>query len=187
MAAFWRAGSGCVAAVAFATPGNVAEALAHLIAQPPRDPRFSTQWDAGPTLRLMVDAVDKDQFLNELHLTVQITGDSGMQSHEVAQTAPGRYEMSMPAPRQPVILTVRDQQRVIDRIAVAGRYAPEFDALGNDHDAMRRLANRAGGAVVWPGDHHPIDFHWPRRQTSLTSWLCAAGAACIAAALLRAR
>jgi len=187
MAAFWRVGSGCVAAIAFTPTDDVAEALARRIAQPPRDPRFSTQWDQGPTLRVTVDALDKDQYLNDLRLAVEIADDSGMQSHEVAQTAPGRYELSLPAPRQPAIVTLRDERRVIDRIAVAGRYAQEFDALGNDHDAMRLLADRTGGTVIWPGDHRPIDFHWPRRQASLTSWLSAAGAACIAAALLRAR
>jgi hypothetical protein len=187
MAAFWRVGSGSVAALAFAPQADVAQALARKIAQPPRDPRFSTQWDAGPTLRVTVDAAGTDRFLNDLRLGVEIAADSGIQSFEVPQTAPGRYELSLPAPRQPAIATLRDERHVIDRIALAGRYAPEFDALGNDHDAMRRLADRTGGAVIWPAEHRLIDFRWPRRQASLTPWLSAVGAVCLAMALLRTR
>jgi hypothetical protein len=187
MAAFWHVGSGSVAAVAFAPPGEVGAALARIIAQPPRDPRFSTHWDAGATLRLTVDAADKDGFLNDLALVVEVAQAGAVQAHEIPQIGPGAYELSLPAPRQPAILTLRDRQHLIDRIAVAGRYAPEFDALGNDHETMRRLAERSGGAVIWPSDHQPIDFHWPGRRVSLTSWLSGVGALCIAMALLRAR
>jgi hypothetical protein len=187
MAAFWHVGSGCVAAVAFAPPGDVGAALARIIAQPPRDPRFSTHWDLGSTLRITVDAADKDGFLNDLALAVDVAQAGAVQTHEIPQIAPGAYELSLPASRQPAILTLRDHQHIIDRIAVAGRYAPEFDTLGNDHEAMRRVADRSGGAVIWPSDHRPIDFHWPGRQVSLASWLSGAGALCIAMALLRAR
>ena len=37
------------------------------------------------------------------------------------------------------------ERRVLDRFAVAGRYAPEFDAVGNDHERMRELAARSTG------------------------------------------
>lgn len=187
LAASWRVGSGTVAAVAFSPGEQIADALARLIAQPPRDPRFTTHWDTGPQLRVTVDASDSQGFLNDLHLAVQIAGAGDVQIHDVPQTAPGRYEISLPAPRQPAIVTLRNQRQLIDRIAVAGRYPPEFDALGNNHANMRRLADRTGGAVIWPDDHHPIDLRWPRREVALMSWLSAAGAVCILGALLRAR
>ena len=49
----------------------------------------------------------------------------------------------------------------MDRIAVAGRYAPEFDAIGNDRSAMNQLARRTGGAVIDPAQTSPSSFIGP--------------------------
>ena len=41
-----------------------------------------------------------------------------------------------------------------------GRYAPEFDALGNDppdHPALRELARRTGGQVIDARQTHPLE------------------------------
>ena len=77
---------------------------------------------------------------------------------------------------------------VIDRMAVADRYAPEFDAVGNDRAAMRTLAAQTGGEVIEPDRITPIDFPRVReRAIPLTAPLAVLGAALIAAALVRWR
>ena len=67
---------------------------------------------------------------------------------------------------------------------MAGRYAPEFDAVGNDFGALRELAARTGGAVVPPQQATPIDFRWPPRDEPLASVLAAAGGFLIALGLV---
>ena len=64
------------------------------------------------------------------------------------------------------------------------RYPPEFNALGNDYDAMRQLANSTGGQVVTPTDHTPINFHWPTIATPLTACLCFLATASIGTGLV---
>jgi hypothetical protein len=73
---------------------------------------------------------------------------------------------------------------VLERVAVAGRYAPEYDAIGNDRAALRALADRTGGRVIEPGMRGPIDFRWPPRDVDLTPWLAAAGALMVALGLI---
>jgi hypothetical protein len=106
---------------------------------------------------------------------------------DVPQTSPGRYDVSVSAPREPAFVTLRHEGRAIDRIAVAGRYAPEFDSLGNDHDAMRRLAELSGGAVVWPTDHAKLNLPHPDRGVELTAWVAALGAIFLAMSLITLR
>jgi hypothetical protein len=190
-AARQRVGAGQVVAVAYPANAATVEAVAASIAAPPRDPRLRVTWDAGPQLRVAVEAVGDDgAFMNGLHLTVDLQSLSpgppttAPASHAVPQTAPGRYELSLPAPREPVVATLRHDGRVVDRVAVAGRYAPEFDAVGNDRDELRRLAERTGGRVIEPGDARPIDFDWARRRTPLAAPLASAAAVCIGLGLL---
>jgi hypothetical protein len=99
------------------------------------------------------------------------------------QTGPGHYELDLPAPRTPAFAAIRVEGRLIDRIAVAGRYAPEFDAIGNDHAAMEELAHRTGGQVIAPRQTWPIDFRWPAKVMPISSILAVLGAAFIAVGL----
>jgi hypothetical protein len=192
MAANWSLGEGSVAAVAFGAPAvEELDALFRLVQRPPRDPRLSVAFDPGPRLRVAVDAVDDGNYLNGLKIWLQLA-DSAQPNVlsdrlQVPQVAPGRYELNVAAPRSPVLATVRVEGRVVARAAVAGRYAPEFEAIGNDRAAMRSLAERSGGTVVEPGAAAPLDLPRPRRELRLTSPLAAAGAACLALALLRWR
>jgi hypothetical protein len=183
MAGYWRVGSGCVAAVAYEPSGARIEAIAERIAEKPRDPRFSVQWETGQRMRLIVDAVDSGKFINGLSIQFELLDDAGAAKVQVEQTGPGRYEASFGAARNSRIATLRVGNEVIGRASLPGRYPAEFDAVGNDHAAMRELAERSGGAVIWPTDHGPIDFRWPRRETSLTSWICAAALVLIGAGL----
>ena len=193
LGARWQVGTGQAIAAAFSANDTEAIALTDLVARPPRDPRFSVSWDAGAQLRVSVDAVDPatKAYLNGLDVRLELAdaagGPSAGGSHIMTQTAPGRYEIVVPAPRASVFAAVRQQGQVMDRRAIAGRYASEFDGMGNDHGAMRELAARTDGAVIYPDESRPIDFHWPSRPLPLTSALAAAAAAFIAAGLVRWR
>jgi hypothetical protein len=189
MAARWNVGEGRVAAVAFSPGPPVVDSLAKLVERPPRDPRFKVSWETSPTLRVTVDAVDGSCYLNGERFTLELTGTAGGQPtrRDLEQLAPGRYAVEIDAPQSPAFVRVRRDNQTLETFAVAGRYAPEFDAIGNDRAALAELARRTGGAVVEPGVTRPLDIPWPRRSASLVSVLAAAGAALVAAGLVRWR
>jgi hypothetical protein len=128
-------------------------------------------------------------YMNNLAPRLEFSADATRAGDAVAmpQTAPGRYELVVPAPSSPTFCAVRLNGRVIDRFAVAGRYWPEFEHIGNDRPAMDALARATGGAVIEPSQTTPIDFRWPTRPVSLSAYLAAAGAICLVAGLLRWR
>jgi hypothetical protein len=185
--ATWNAGEGHVAATAFDAGNEQIESLAELVAQPPRDPRFAAIWQVGPVLGVSIEAIDGKKYLNNLPMTIRFLPTSGPGSiieQPVPQVEPGRYSVDVGAPRAPAIAEVAVGGNVIDRIAVAGRYAPEFDGIGNDHAAMRLLADRTGGDVISPAMARVIDFKWPRRMVPMASWFAGLGALLAAAGLI---
>ncbi len=184
MAGFWRVGSGCVAAVAFDLDASRAIPIAERIAEKPRDPRFSVRWENGRRVRVVVDAVDGGRFLNGLSMVMVISHDAEEKRVALEQTGPGRYDANIAASKDSRIATLRVGDEVIDRASLPGRYAAEFDAVGNDHAALRELAEKSGGAVIWPSDHGPIDFRWPRIEIPLTAWICGLGLVLIGAGLV---
>ena len=101
-----------------------------------------------------------------------------------AQIAPGQYEITLPAPRAPMLAVLRHDQTVLDRRSVPGRYAREFERIGNNHAAMHQLAARTAGAVLDPQRASPIDFHWPAQPMSLTPWLVTASCLLLACGLI---
>jgi hypothetical protein len=183
MAGRWHDGEGQAAATAFDPGPAQIGVLEKLIERAPHDPRFHVTFDAGQLLAVTVDAVDGNKPLNEepISLDVKDLSTAGMPSvsQAVPQTGPGLYEISVAAPRSPALATLRDRGRIIAQRAVAGRYAPEFENLGNNRDAMARLAQRSGGEVIAPDRTSPIDIRWPRPPMPLTSPLAIAGAALI--------
>jgi hypothetical protein len=197
--AAWNVGSGAVISAAFTPPSSLAEALADRVATPPRDPRFRVTYDAARELRVTVDAIDNRAprdtgargggYLNGLTPRLEISLDAARSNDAIVipQTAPGRYEIAVPAPPRPSFVAVRINGRVIDRFAVAGRYTPEFETIGNDRSAMDALASATGGGVIEPSQTTPINFGWPTRAVSLTGYLAAAGATLIGAGLVRWR
>jgi hypothetical protein len=184
LAARWQVGAGQVIAAAFPTDSREIQAIGKLVEKPPRDPRFSVSFDAGQELRVSIDAVDGGRYLNGLPLSLEV---SGTVTQAIPQTAPGRYELTMAAPRHPVFAAVRHDGRILQRIAVAGRYAPEFDAIGNNRQRMEELARRSGGHVILPNHEGAIRFNWPRNRVPLASWLSALGVLFIATGLVRWR
>jgi hypothetical protein len=187
--AAWNLGSGAVIAAAFSASPEVVEALADRVANPPRDPRFSIRVQHGSTITITLDAADERGFINNLSPRVQRNVDGQIEPHTsvMQQVAPGRYEARLPAASSPAILTLFVEGRPIDRFAVAGRYPPEFDAIGNDHAVMERLARETRGAVIGTAHTRPIDFHWPVRTIRLSVYAALAAAALVAGGLVRWR
>jgi hypothetical protein len=196
LAATWRAGEGAVVAAAFGASPDDAEPFARLVARPPRDPRLRVTWEPGEKLTVTVEAVERPaneaggEYLNGLPLALELTDLSGVRpaaprTVPVSQVAPGRYEAAVDAPREPTLATLRHAGRAVERVAVAGRYAPEFEHVGNDRLAMRALAARTGGAVVEPSQQSPLHLPAPEEGgVALSSWLAALGATLLAAALV---
>jgi hypothetical protein len=181
-AAKWSVGTGDVLALGFAPTPDEMNAIEQAIARRPRDPRFNITWHAGPTLHVRIDAIDNGTFLNDQHLSIDLNALSA--DVTIPQTAPGRYEIDLPAPRAPMTATIMSDQHVLDRLAVAGRYPREFDAVGNDMDALRALATRSGGSVIEPSRHDPLEFPDTRRVTSLAALFAILGALLIAGSLV---
>jgi len=164
LAGFWKVGTGSVLATGFGADDSSMEALVGLIAQKPRDPRFSVRWDQDSQAHVTVDAAEKGEFLNGLAMTLEISGSDGTQTRALEQTGPGRYEATIESSRETRIASVKVAGETIDRSAISGRYPPEFDALGNDHEAMRKLAEQSGGEVIWPGVRGRLIFTGRERQ-----------------------
>lgn len=185
LAAQWQQGLGRVAAVAFPPTSAEADAIARLVEQRPADPRLRVTWDPGSKLRVRIDAVDAGAYINGLKLELELA-EEGTPSRRLAilQSGPGQYELATEAPRRPAIATLWHAGQPVARTAIAGRYPPEFDAIGTDRENMNRLASLTGGRVIEPGSTPPIDFDWPRRSIPLTPWLAMAGFLLIGGGLL---
>ena len=185
LAARWQQGLGRVAAVAFAPTSAEAEAIARLVEQRPADPRLRVTWDAASMLRVTIDAMDGQTYLNGLRMELEIAEEAAAARRvAIPQVAPGRYDLTIESPRRPAVATVWHEGRAEDRTAIAGRYAPEFDAIGNDRATLARLAARTSGRIVEPGSAKPIEFNWPRQRIALMPWLSAAGFLLMGAGLL---
>jgi hypothetical protein len=187
LAAKWRFGAGQVLAAAFAAGPTQATALADLIAQPPSDPRLKVSWQTTPAINVTVDAVDGKRYLNDLDLQIEIWDQSSATRETIAQTGPGRYELSLPQSARPAVATVRQGDRILARHALAGRYTLEFAAIGEDRGALQSLANTTGGRVIPPDQDTPIDFNWPLIPHPLTPWFSGAAAILLLAGLVATR
>ncbi len=183
-----RAGDVRVAAAAFRPNEAELAAVVRLVARPPRDPRYRVTWRTGATYGVAVDATDDaGRYLNGLRLSLSQFNDMGEpRGPEVVltQTGPGRYEWSGEPPSQPLVAILKADGNEIDRAAVAGRYPPEFDAIGNDRRGMRDLAAHTGGAVVEPSHRGPLDLPRRTRDVPLASPLATTAAALLAIALI---
>ena len=129
--------------------------------------------------------ISSTEYLNNQALSLVLLEDvpnARALVHQVPQTAPGRYELSLAAPTTPTFASIHHGKQVLDRISLPGRYPAEFEAIGNDTEAMHKLAESTGGAVINPTDNRPIDFNFPRKQLSLSTWLAVAASLCIALA-----
>src|SRR6185436_10812907 len=115
----WNVGAGAVVAAAFTPSPALVDALVDRVSAPPRDPRFRVTHDAGRELRVTLDAIDnggsaankRDRYINHLAPRLELSTDATRSSDAVTipQTAPGRYEISIPAPPAATFATVRVQ------------------------------------------------------------------------------
>jgi hypothetical protein len=185
-AGVWSIGAGRVISVATSLDVADANAIAEHFAQLPTDPRIKVTWDQGTTLHVQIDGAENGSFMNNLTPALSLIDSSSgaRERHLIPQTAPGQYEIAVPAPTQPALATITVDNRTVARAAVAGHYPREFYPVGNDRRAMRELAGMSGGEVIEPSDNGPIDFHWPTRTVSLAPWLAIAGVISIAGALV---
>jgi hypothetical protein len=186
--AAWNIRSGAVLAAAFRPPTPLAQALAEIVAMPPHDPRYTVGWDTGKSLTVTLDAVDGQRFMNNLAPQLIVVSESTYFTftQSLTQTAPGRYSITLPPPRRSILATVTLDSKPIDRVAIAERYVPEFNAIGNDRANMRRLAQLSGGEVIEPTRGEPITL--PRRTKPampITSPLAISAIALIAASIAR--
>jgi hypothetical protein len=147
-------------------------------------------WETEAELRVTIDAVDKasskgSPYMNGLAPRLELSRpQESAEVLPIGQTGPGLYSLAVPAPRQSALATVRLGGQVLDRVAVAGRYAPEFDNIGNNREMMNTLARSSGGLVIEPSQTRPIDFQWPTAYAPIASELAALGAFCIAMGLV---
>ncbi|HEY8751913.1 MAG TPA: vWA domain-containing protein [Tepidisphaeraceae bacterium] len=191
MAARWNLGEGEVVATAFGPGASQVEAIANLIARKPHDPRYRVSWQSGATVHVVLDATEPGRSINEARVTLELLDQSAPAARAeltpMEQTAPGKYEASVPAPRSSRLATVRVAGQAIERVALPGRYAAEFEALGNDHTAMEELARKSGGRVISPAESGQLKINWPPRSVQLASETALAGAVLLLAALCRWR
>ena len=181
----WRAGLGEVIAIAYPPASEQAARTAASIQQLPADPRFVIQWTSGSKLRVSVDATDGGHSFNGANLSMEAASPALPTNRvQMVQTGPGHYEAQLPSSRTTRLITVKQDQRVLRRFAISGRYAPEFDRIGNDRDALSRLANRSGGRLINPSETSPLSLRKPARQIDLMPHLTAAAFLIIAAGLV---
>lgn len=184
MGATWRVGLGEAAAFAFVPTAEESSVLAKEMAGLPRDPRLKISWQCGSTIKLAVDASGDAGYLNGLRFVLRM-GDRAPLA--IDQTGPGLYSLELPAVRTPMLATLELDGHVIDRRAIPGRYAAEFDAIGNDDAALAELARRTGGRVIGPSERKPIDFAWPAQVVRVDSYLAAGGAILVAMGMILPR
>ena len=138
-------------------------------------------WEvSGATLRLGVEASEGGRWANGLALAGELVGDAGSRALAFAQTAPGRYEASLPVPGSGAyVLTVAEPSgRYGGTFPVALPYPAELAAFGPDHDGLREIARLAGGEVV--GDEIlPPPSGAGRDWTPIGRALLWAGASCL--------
>ncbi len=184
----WRIGSGQVLAAAYPVAG--ADALARLVAAAPRDPRFRVTWKTGGNPRVFIEATDSGRAMNGMVFTLDTIDLSGrtISTQTLVQTSPGYYEAMLDSPSEPVFAVLRQEKaHLLDRVALPQRYASEFDAIGIDADALKRLAAQSGGAVIPPAQTSRIRLASPTDRVALSALLAAAGGLCLVAGLIRWR
>ncbi len=186
----WALGAGEVMAVALRPEVGTGAALAETIARRARDPRYHVSWDTGSSLTVRLDTLADGEPINRLAPTLElamiepIAATTAPTTYWLEQTAPGRYEVSIDAPRRSSLASVRVGDQLADRKVLSGEYPPEFDEIGNDYAAMRRLADSGGGSVIQPTQLEPIRLHWPTHAVSAAPTLALLGTLLMAIGLI---
>ncbi|MCC7350793.1 MAG: VWA domain-containing protein [Phycisphaerales bacterium] len=178
LAAHWNLGLGQVTALAFAAPNEMTSALAHQVAGRPRDPHWKVRWNIGPEVEVSVESTG-EPFINAAAMKLRIAGQDEHEPERtitIPQTSPGRYALRFDAPRSASYAAVEIGGRLVDRRALAGMYALEYAAIGNNLTALRALADRSGGRLIEPADRSQLDLAGNERTLPLRSAVVFVGA-----------
>jgi hypothetical protein len=157
-------GLGRIFSVAADVPDDFAAAVAERVTTLTTDPRFSVIWndDADEVRVRAVDYTNTNHTSNTASpingLIIELMQSSVEAPVLLAQIAPGEYSAPVQRLTESSLLTIRHEHHIIARRALAGRYAKEFDYIGNNMPVLRALASQTGGRVILPGDNTPIDF-----------------------------
>ena len=174
-AAAWRIGLGRVAVVSFPVPADLAGAMADRLALHVAQAGAAVEWDDGADLAVTVT-------LPRIAGEVSLVRDGATIRAE--RVGPATWRARVTGARRPAVAAVVVDGRVIERRATAGRYAADFEDLGNDRAAAAALARRYGGEVV---DAARVGA-WPmptmRPRLALTAPAALASAAALLMALL---
>ncbi|MCP4618966.1 MAG: hypothetical protein GY844_21335 [Bradyrhizobium sp.] len=147
-------------------------ALAQWALRPGEDGRFTGQASrSGGQVAVRIEASDDGTPINDLQLSASVVGEAGEAvSHPLEQTAPGRYELHLPADGHARWLAVSDADgAAVWRQSLAGGYAEEFSKLGADGQRLSELAALAGGQMVYRLDQATVldEPHLARGELSL--------------------
>jgi hypothetical protein len=179
LVARWNAGLGAVLSAGFSPTPAELESFAALVTRKPVDPRFEITLIPASPLRVTIRAFDDQKPLNKLKFSLVLTNETdptrGVARASLKQIAPGEYSATVPAKSDPSLATVLLNELAIEHFSVAGRYAVEFDLIGNDNAAMKQLADSSNGAVI---DPRQANLALPRRDPTSISPLLSAAAAC---------
>jgi hypothetical protein len=185
LGAAWHAGGGRVAALGAQANRDEALAMADLVAAKPADSRLKTSLATdGPAVTARLDSADASAASGisaELELTA---GPTQIAARPLVQNAPGIYEARVDDAAGANLATIQVAGRVAARLALPTRYAPEFDAIGNDTKQLSDLAIRTGGRIITPQDASTLDVPHAQRDQPLTAPLFVIGAALLAAAMI---
>lgn len=168
--ATWRIGGGRIVAASAELDAPTLQAIADTFAGE-ADDAVTIDWTDGEAL--IADIVAPGASHVELRRDGTIV--------QAVQLTPNRWRTSITGERPPAIATVLVDGRVAERRATAGRYAPEFERIGNNTPRMLALAKATGGAVAARLEDLPL----PRRRerVGLASIVALFGALSIGAAV----
>lgn len=168
-----REGLGRVTAFSFAVDPATLAAAAELVEQRATDPSVAATWRDGPTLQVDVEAQGAS--------TVEAVREGAAYAAE--PVGPGRWRIRIAGERSPAVVRVFVDGDLADQQATAGRYAPEFDAIGNHPAGLTSLAGDQGEVIStaeigqWRSPTRLVRF-------SALPWLALAGAMAGGSALL---
>ena len=181
MAARWNMGEGRVLAVAFDPMPGLVERLGSLVSRPPHDPRFHVSWETGPTLKVLVDAIDNGKYLNGKSITIELAENTTPEPavHDpFSNPAPGQYQVTIPASRSGALQwfvsvrrSSRDERSPADMPPSSKQWGTIMSLCGNwptDPEAQLSLRTKPGH-LIFNGRRGPYLSHHRSRQSAQSS------------------
>ena len=188
LVARWQAGLGSAAVAVMPLSARDRQALCDDMVRRPADPRFQMDTSAAADGLLAVQASNAGRAMNGLRLTlplVPMEGNASPLMVPLIQEGPGEYVAQWSPFAQGVYGTVREGNRAIDTVSLAGMYPREFRRIGVDQVALEKLAESTGGRTIATSDKQPLRFAEPMAPHRVAQPLVViAGGLVMAAAVL---